>query len=233
MKKFNIAIDGYSSCGKSTLAKELARKLGYIYVDSGAMYRAVTLYGMRNGMVADGKVDKPALVSVLPQIKISFVYNRFEGKSETYLNEENVEQEIRLMEVSNHVSQVSVIKEVRDKLKAIQQGFGSDKGVVMDGRDIGTVILPKAPLKIFMTASPEIRAQRRFEELKAKGVADITYEAVLQNLTFRDKEDTSRAESPLKQADDAVVIDNTELTQEEQLDIALGLAISTMATREA
>lgn len=184
---------------------------------------------MRNGLVTNGTVDEEGLIKVLDQIEISFVYNRFEGNSETYLNGENVEGEIRLMDVSNNVSQVSVIKEVREKLKIIQQGFGSDKGVVMDGRDIGTVILPKAPLKIFMTASPEIRAQRRFQELQSKGV-EVTYDDVLKNLTFRDHEDTTRLESPLKKADDAIVIDNTELTESEQLDIVLGHAISVMAS---
>lgn len=228
MRKFNIAIDGYSSCGKSTLAKELARRLGFIYVDSGAMYRAVTLFALREGLAGEGKVDAEALTKRLPEIEISFRYNRTLGHSETCLKGEVVEQELRSLEVSNHVSQVSTIKAVRDQLKMIQQELSKRKGVVMDGRDIGTVVLPNAALKLFMTADPEVRAQRRFEELQLKGFPG-TLEEVRENLKFRDHEDTHRAESPLRQAEDAIVIDNTELDQEEQMDVALGHAIRVLA----
>jgi cytidylate kinase len=207
----------------------LARKLGFVYIDSGAMYRAITLHGMRNGYVHDGVVDEARLVGELKEMKISFRYNRILGQSDTLLNDESVESEIRTMEISNHVSQVSTVPAVREKLKHIQQSFGANKGVVMDGRDIGTVILPNAPLKLFMTASPAIRAWRRFEELKAKGDTSVTMDAVLENLRFRDHEDTNRAVSPLKQADDAIVIDNTELDEDEQMDVALGHAIRVMA----
>lgn len=229
MRKFNIAIDGWSSCGKSTLARELARKLHFVYVDSGAMYRAVTLFAMRNNLIDDGEVDVETLEKRLGEIEISFVYNRAVGKSDTYLNGENVEKEIREMEVSSNVSEIARIKPVRLKLRELQRRLGSNKGVVMDGRDIGTVIFPNAELKIFMTASKEIRAKRRYDELKAKGL-DITMEEVIENLEHRDHIDSNRKEAPLRQADDAIVMDNTELDQEEQLDIALGLVIDVIAS---
>ena len=231
MRKFNIAIDGYSSCGKSTLAKELARVLHFVYVDSGAMYRAVTLYALRKGMIQEGVIDDEAIAGVLDDIHISFLYNRLEGRSETLLNDENIEQEIRGMEVSSYVSPVSAIPAVRAKLRVLQQKLGERKGVVMDGRDIGTVILPHAELKLFMTADKQIRAKRRFAEMEAKG-QKVSLEEVLENLVSRDYQDTHRAESPLTQAEDALVIDNTELSPSEQLEIALGHAIRVMAKTE-
>lgn len=223
MKKINIAIDGYSSCGKSTLAKELARRLGYAYIDSGAMYRAVTLYAMRNGM-ANSEIDKEGLINSLPEIQIDFKHNTETGQSETHLNGENVEHEIRGMEVSGLVSKVAIIKEIRAKLVEIQHSIGQKKGVVMDGRDIGTVVLPHAELKIFMTASEEVRAQRRFSEMQEKGI-EITLEEVRANLQDRDHKDTTREENPLKKADDALVLDNSNLTMQQQNDLAHGWAL--------
>lgn len=220
MKKINIAIDGYSSCGKSTLAKQLAKKLHYVHVDSGAMYRAVTLYAMRNGWVEDGKLLIAELIAALDEIDISFTYNHTTSQSETYLNGELVEEEIRSMAVSKVVSPVSQIKEVRQKLIVFQQRLAKNKGVVMDGRDIGTNVLPDAELKIFMTASLEVRANRRFKELREKGV-EITLSQVEANLADRDHQDTTRAENPLCKAVDAVVLDNSELTAEEQFQLVL------------
>jgi CMP/dCMP kinase len=220
VKKINIAIDGYSSCGKSTLAKELAKKLHYIHVDSGAMYRAVTLYGVRNKWVSKESVDREKLVNALNEIDISFTYNQTTGKSETYLNGEHVEEEIRSVEVSGLVSPVSQIKEVRQKLIAFQQKLGRSKGVVMDGRDIGTNVFPDAELKIFMTATLEVRTNRRFKELREKGV-EVTLDQVEQNLSERDYQDTNREENPLRQADDAIVLDNSEMTPEEQFQLVL------------
>ncbi len=219
-KKINIAIDGYSSCGKSTLAKQLAEKLGYIYVDSGSMYRAVALFALRNGLVTNGTIDKQQLISRLPEIDISFTYDNQTGKIYTCLNNENVEQEIRNnITVSEIVSKVSQIPEVREKLHHIQQKIARNKGVVMDGRDIGSVVLPDAELKIFMTADKDIRARRRFEELKNKGI-NITLNEVLQNLEKRDYDDTHRQVNPLIQPPDAKVLDNSNLTPEEQLQLA-------------
>ncbi len=212
----NIAIDGYSSCGKSTLAKALASELGYVYIDSGAMYRAVTLFALRNKLITDDNSSTDALVMALDEIHIAFEHNPATGQSETLLNGENVEQEIRQMLVSNHVSKVSAVKEVREKLVALQQALGVAKGLVMDGRDIGTVVFPDAELKLFMTADPTIRAKRRFDELTAKGTA-LNMEEVVANIAKRDQIDTTREESPLRQAADAVVIDNSDLTQEAQL----------------
>jgi cytidylate kinase len=219
LKKINIAIDGYSSCGKSTLAKQLARECGYVYVDSGAMYRAVTLYALRMGFVKDNFVMRDMLVDALPKIEIRFRYNSELKKSETLLNGENVENEIRGMEVSRYVSLVSLIKEVRSKLVALQKAIGEERGVVMDGRDIGTVVFPNAELKLFMTADKETRAQRRFEELKAKG-AHVSMDDVMENIASRDFEDTHREENPLTQATDARVIDNSLLSMEEQFELA-------------
>lgn len=218
----NIAIDGYSSCGKSTLAKALARELEYVYIDSGAMYRAVTLFALRNQLVAENDTTGASLIAALDEINISFEHNPETGKSETLLNGENVEQEIRQMLVSNHVSWVSSIKEVRQKLVALQQGLGVKKGLVMDGRDIGTVVFPNAELKLFMTADPAIRAQRRFDELISKGQS-LTMEEVTANIAKRDQIDTTREESPLRQAKDALVIDNSNLTQDAQLAKAVQL----------
>ncbi|MCB0400950.1 MAG: (d)CMP kinase [Flavobacteriales bacterium] len=220
MDKIIIAIDGYSSCGKSTMAKQIAKALNYIYIDTGAMYRAVTLYALRNGMLDNHDLNEAALIAALPEIKVSFSYNSDLNRSETCLNGENVEQEIRGIEVSNHVSKVAKIKEVRAKMVDLQREMGQQKGLVMDGRDIGTVVFPQAELKIFMTADYKIRARRRFDELQAKGDS-TSYEEVLANITNRDMDDTSRTENPLIKADDAVVIDNSEITPEEQLKIAL------------
>ena len=220
-KKINIAIDGYSSCGKSTLAKQLAKALGYIYVDSGSMYRAIALYAIRKGLVKNGEIDKKALIASLPEIDISFQYDNNSGKIYTCLNDENVENEIRnSIAVSEIVSKISQIPEVREKLHHIQQAIAKNKGVVMDGRDIGSVVLPDAELKIFMTADKKIRAQRRFDELKKKGVA-VTLEEVMQNLEKRDYDDTHRKINPLIQPEDALILDNSHLTPEEQLQLAL------------
>jgi len=220
--KIIIAIDGYSSCGKSTMAKQIANQLNYLYIDTGAMYRAITLYAIRNNLISTDNFDKQKLINLLPQINVSFSYNSTLNCSETYLDNENVEQEIRGIEVSNQVSKVAQIKEVRTKLVEIQRKVGKGKGLVMDGRDIGSVVFPDAELKIFMTADYKVRAQRRFEELQAKG-DDISYDEVLENITSRDNDDTSRSENPLIQADDAIVIDNSEITRDEQLKIALEL----------
>ncbi|MEW6468966.1 MAG: (d)CMP kinase [Bacteroidota bacterium] len=217
-----IAIDGYSSCGKSTIARALAARLGYKYVDSGAMYRAVTLYCLRKGILKDGKFFLDDVVRALPDIHLSFHYNAARGASDTYLNGENVEHEIRSMEVSGNVSHISVVKEVRQAMARIQRRLGRDKGVVMDGRDIGTNIFPGAELKIFMTADTDVRTQRRLDELTAKGIR-VTFDEVKKNLMERDYEDTHRKESPLRQAEDAVVLDNTDLSKEEQLEFVLKL----------
>ncbi len=221
MNKITIAIDGYSSCGKSTLAKQLASKLGYTYVDSGAMYRAITLYAIENGMASKEHINVEGLVDQLDQIDVDLKYDAEKERVTTFLNGKDVEDEIRSMRVSEVVSQVSVIKEVRAKLRSIQQYLGKQGGVVMDGRDIGTAVFPNAELKIFMTASPEVRSQRRFDELKAKG-QEVSFEAIRENLSSRDKEDTSRKENPLTQAEDAVVLDNSDLNQKEQLELVLG-----------
>lgn len=215
-KKITIAIDGHSSCGKSTVAKDLAKQLGYSYIDTGAMYRAVTLYALRNGFIQDGKVDEEKLVAHLPEISIRFKYNAEAKKNETFLNGERVEDEIRELTVSNNVSPVATIKLVRKAMVELQQEMGREKGIVMDGRDIGTVVFPNAELKLFMTASDQVRAQRRFDELSAKGSA-VTFDEVIQNIRERDHIDSTRKESPLRQADDAVVLDNSNLTCEEQL----------------
>ena len=221
MKKITIAIDGYSSTGKSTIAKQLAKALGYIYVDTGAMYRAVTLYAMRNGFVTEDKSDIDGLVNSLPDINLNFVYSDSVGFAEMYLNEENVEREIRTMEVSKLVSKVATIEEVRKKLVLIQKAMGLEKGIVMDGRDIGTVVFPNAELKIFMTASPEKRATRRYKELLDKG-ENVNYEEVLKNVEHRDYIDAHREISPLKKAEDAINFDNSDMGLEEQFSRILG-----------
>lgn len=223
MGKIIIAIDGYSSCGKSTMAKQMAKELGYIYIDTGAMYRAVTLYALRNGFFKSGELDEKALIANLKNINVAFKYNSNLNSSETCLNNENIEQEIRGIEVSNHVSKVARVKEVRSKMVDLQREMGNEKGLVMDGRDIGSVVFPNAELKIFMTADYEIRAKRRFDELKAKG-DNTSYEDVLANINSRDMDDTSRTENPLIKAEDAIVIDNSNITQQEQLELALGYA---------
>lgn len=216
MKKIVIAIDGYSSCGKSTMAKNLARQLGYVYVDTGAMYRAVTLYALRHQLFeADGEVDAASLQQAMPDIRISFQFNKQTGKPDTYLNDELVEQEIRTMQVSERVSKIAALPFVRTALVAQQQRMGVDKGIVMDGRDIGTVVFPHAELKIFVTASAEVRAQRRYDELQQKGMP-VRYDEILTNVQERDYIDSHREVSPLRKADDAVELDNSNLTIGEQ-----------------
>jgi cytidylate kinase len=217
MKKIIVAIDGFSSCGKSTMAKELAREAGYIYVDSGAMYRAVSLFCIENGWISETDINSFELEKNINTIRIEFKTNA-EGKSETYLNGKNVENEIRTLEVANGASRVSTLGFVRHELVRQQQLMGIKKGIVMDGRDIGTVVFPTAELKIFLTASPEIRAQRRLDEMTAKG-ENADFEEVLANVKERDDRDQNRAESPLKKADDAIVIDNSNLTREEQREL--------------
>lgn len=216
MKKITIAIDGYSSCGKSTMAKALAKKIGYIYVDTGAMYRSVTLFALRNNLFNDdGSVKADELKVMLPQVHISFKLNADTGLPEAYLNGEMVERDIRGMEVSSHVSPIAAIPFVREALVAQQKAMGKEKGVVMDGRDIGTVVFPDAELKIFVTASPEVRAQRRYDELLGKG-QPADYDGILANVQQRDYIDTHRETSPLRQADDALVLDNSHMTIAEQ-----------------
>lgn len=219
MKKGNkiiITLDGYSSCGKSTFARAIAAELGYLYIDSGAMYRAVTLYCLRKGFVSGGMADRERIISILPEIKITFSMNRETGYYETLLNGEKVEREIRDRAVSDNVSAVSTIAEVRGKLVELQRELGAGGGIVMDGRDIGTVVFPHAELKIFMTATPEVRAMRRYLELRGKGLP-ANMEAVRKNINERDRIDTSREISPLRKADDAVVLDNSDMTPEEQM----------------
>jgi len=221
MEKITIAIDGYSSTGKSTIARQLAKALGYIYVDTGAMYRAVTLYAMRNGFITEDKNDINKLVDSLADINLKFVHNEAVGFAEMYLNEENVEREIRAMEVSKLVSKVATIGEVRNKLVMIQKAMGLEKGIVMDGRDIGTVVFPNAELKIFMTASPAKRAARRYKELLDKG-ENVNYEEVLKNVEHRDYIDAHRDISPLRKAEDAINFDNSDMGLEEQFTRILG-----------
>ena len=216
MKKITIAIDGFSSCGKSTMAKDLARELGYVYVDTGAMYRCVTLYALRHGLFrADGTINLPQLEAEIPNINISFKLNKETGRPDTYLNNENVESEIRTMEVSSHVSPIAAVPFVRAALVAQQQKMGEDKGIVMDGRDVGTVVFPNAELKIFVTASAEVRAQRRYDELKAKGM-EADCEEILENVKQRDYIDSHREVSPMRKADDAIELDNSHISIAEQ-----------------
>ena len=229
MRKITIAIDGFSSTGKSTLAKQLARELAYVYVDTGAMYRAVSYFAMQNNLIGSDFFKIDALIEALPQIKLEFKYNSDLGFAEMYLNGESVEKQIRTIEVSNFVSQVAAISEVRTKLVEQQQEMGTNKAIVMDGRDIGTVVFPNAELKIFMTASAETRAQRRFDELQQKGDT-VSYEEVLKNVTDRDHMDTHREDSPLIIADDAIEIDNSYLTKEEQFSAVLELVKDVVKT---
>ena len=219
-KKIVIAIDGHSSCGKSTLAKSLARELGYIYIDSGAMYRVVTLHALRNGWITDGQPDKKKITEGLKEIKITFEWDKTTEKNTTLLTGENVEDEIRQLEVSQNVSPLSTVAEVRTEMVKQQRENGKNKGIVMDGRDIGTVVFPDAELKIFMTASPEIRAQRRYLELKEKG-EEVAFDEILNNVEERDSIDSTRETSPLKKAGDALVLDNSFLSREEQLQWSL------------
>ena len=216
MSKIIIAIDGHSSCGKSTMAKALAQQVGYIYVDSGAMYRAVTLFALREQLFnADGSVQAEALQARMSDVKVHFKLDPATNLPVTYLNEERVEDEIRTLEVSQHVSPIAALPFVREAMTAAQQAMGEEKGIVMDGRDIGTAVFPHAELKIFVTASAEVRAQRRFDELQAKGLP-ASYEDILKNVQERDYIDSHREVSPLRQAEDALVLDNSHLTREEQ-----------------
>jgi len=222
MKKITIAIDGFSSTGKSTLAKQMAAALGYVYVDTGAMYRAVAYFAMQHNLVSETHLDAAGLVAQLPNINLRFQFNPALGFAEMYLNNENIETQIRTIEVSRMVSKVAEISEVRAKLVEQQQAMGKDKGIVMDGRDIGTVVFPDAELKLFMTASSKTRAQRRFDELVEKG-QHITFEEVFQNVEERDYIDTHREDSPLVKAEDAIEVDNSSLTKKEQFELVLNL----------
>ena len=213
-KMINVAIDGTSSSGKSTMAKALAKSVGYTYIDTGAMYRSVALFCLRHGLISDGKVDVERLLPMLPDINISFKIE--DGKQITYLNGENVENEIRGLEVSNNVSLVAAIAEVRHAMVRLQQEMGKNKGVVMDGRDIGTVVLPDAEIKLYVTTSPEIRAKRRFDEMRAKGDTSVTLDDIIANVKMRDHLDTTRKESPLRKADDAVEVDSGKFASAEE-----------------
>lgn len=223
MKKITIAIDGYSSCGKSTMAKNLAKEIGYIYVDTGAMYRSVTLYALRHHLfLEDGTVNVEELRKEMPNIHISFKVNAKTGRPDCYLNDELVEKEIRTLEISNHVSPIAAIAFVRKALVEQQQKMGEDKGIVMDGRDIGTTVFPNAELKIFVTADARVRAQRRYEELKEKEMP-ANFDDILKNVEERDYLDTHREVSPLKKADDAIILDNSNMTIQEQQEWLIGL----------
>ncbi len=224
MTKITIAIDGYSSTGKSTIAKQLAKALGYVYVDTGAMYRAVTLFAMQKGFISENKKDVNSLVSSLDEIELEFEYNETLGFSEMYLNGKNVEKEIRTLAVSQFVSPVAEIEAVRTKLVAMQQKMGKAKGIVMDGRDIGTVVFPDAEIKIFMSASPEKRAYRRYKELLDKG-EEVDYDEVLKNVQQRDAIDSSRKVSPLRKAKDAIEFDNSDMGLEEQFERMYNFAL--------
>ncbi|MDC7997764.1 (d)CMP kinase [Gilvibacter sediminis] len=230
MRKITIAIDGYSSTGKSTVAKQLADYLGYIYVDTGAMYRSITLYALNEGIIKGEDLNKEALIAALPQIEVAFSYDSDSGTSQVLLNGERVGSTIRTLEVSEHVSPVAAIPEVRKKLVAIQHQMGKEGGIVMDGRDIGTVVFPNAELKIFMTADAAERAKRRYLELKNRG-DNITYDEVYENVTERDRIDTTRADSPLVKAADAIEIDNTETNLEDQFHTILQLVKDRIAGR--
>ena len=231
MQNITIAIDGFSSTGKSTLAKQIAKELGYVYVDTGAMYRAVTLYALQNHFINENSFKVNDFVLELDKINLSFKFNEALGFSEMYLNDVNVEKEIRTLEVSSYVSKVSAVPEVRYQLVKQQQKMGQGKGIVMDGRDIGTVVFPQAELKIFMTASPEIRAQRRYDELIKRG-DKVDFNEVLQNVQERDYIDSHREDSPLIKAQDAIEIDNTNLTLEEQFDSIMNLVRMTLENQE-
>lgn len=221
-----IAIDGYSSCGKSTLAKSLAKELSYVYIDTGAMYRAVTLYMLRK-QIDPETLSEEELDEILDRIEINFLFNEEKAQSETYLNGENVEEEIRGEEVSNEVSRISKVHTIRERMAHLQRGIGLKKGLVMDGRDIGTTIFPHAELKLFMTADPEIRAQRRYKEMKAKNL-EVQLEKVRKNLELRDHDDLNRKESPLRKADDAILLDNTNMNENEQLKYVMQLVEKAM-----
>lgn len=228
MNRITIAIDGFSSCGKSTLARQLAAHLGYAYIDSGAMYRAVALFAMERGLVREGVLDREALIAALEHIDIRFNHDPMTDRSATLLNGRNVEREIRTMEVSEQVTLVSPVPEVRAKLVQLQQAMGRDKGVVMDGRDIGTVVFPDAEVKLFMTARPEVRARRRHEELRSKG-QEVDLDRVMENVRQRDLDDTTRAADPLRKAPDAVEIDNSDITPQQQFEKALSVVLDVLA----
>ncbi len=230
MPKITIAIDGYSSTGKSTVARQLADYLNYIYVDTGAMYRAITLFALRNGLIKNDSIDKNALIQALPNMQVDFKYDNNLNTSKVLLNGEVVDNFIRTLEVSDQVSPVAAIPEVRKKLVAIQHDMGKEGGLVMDGRDIGTVVFPNAQLKIFMDADPQVRAQRRYSELQERG-DDISFDEVLENILERDRIDTTRKDSPLIKAEDAIVIDNTQTNLEDQFHIILQLAKDRIAGR--
>jgi len=219
-KRITIAVDGYSSCGKSTLARDIAKALNYAYVDTGAMYRAVTYFALNNGLINGKQLDIETLIEELDELSIRFNFNPETGVSEILLNNENVEQEIRQMDVNDWVSQVAAVPEVRRKMVSLQQAMGKEKGIAMDGRDIGTTVFPDAELKLFMTADLDVRARRRRDEMEAKNML-VTMEEIKANLAHRDQEDMSRKESPLRKADDAIVLDNTNLNREQQLTFAL------------
>lgn len=231
MSKITVAIDGYSSCGKSTLAKALAQKLNYNYIDTGAMYRAVTIYCLRNKIITPNGVDLLKLKNSLNDIEVSFKYNHVSKSSEVFLNGEHVDKEIRSMEVANHVSIIASIKEVREKMVTLQREMGKYKGVIMDGRDIGSFVFPNAELKLFMTADNAVRTQRRLDELSSKGEY-YTFEEVRHNLEKRDNDDTTRKENPLIQAKDAIVLDNTDLTKEDQLEFVIKLIDDLLLTKD-
>lgn len=221
-KKLTIAIDGFSSCGKSTFAKQIAAKLGYVFIDTGAMYRAVTLYAIDKGFFASGILDTKQLIAHLDDIEITFRYNQTRGAADIYINGEAAEGRIRTIEVSNLVSRVSSVAEVRQKLVAMQQAMGKSGGVVLDGRDIGTVVFPDADIKLFMTADPMVRAERRYKELQAKGDG-ASLEEVYRNVVERDEADQNRPISPLRKADDAITLDNSHMTVEEQMEFFMDL----------
>lgn len=231
MSKITIAIDGHSSCGKSTLAKALAQKLHYNYIDTGAMYRAVTLFCLRNNLIVDGKLDEAKLLAELSHIEVSFLYSTVTRTSEVILNGEHVENDIRKMEVASHVSAVSSIKAVREKMVQLQRKMGKDKGVIMDGRDIGSHVFPNAELKLFMTADTLVRTQRRLDELSSKGDYH-SFDEVKHNLEKRDFDDSTRKESPLVKADDAIILDNTDINKEEQLEFVIRLINDLLLTKD-
>lgn len=215
-KKIIIAVDGFSSCGKSTFAKAIAARLGFIFIDTGAMYRAVTLYALDHGAIRSGIVEEEKVIRLLDEISIAFRFNPERGASDIYVNGDRVEKRIRTIEVSNCVSRISSIREVREKLVAMQQEMGRQRGIVMDGRDIGTVVFPDAEIKLFMTADPAVRARRRYDELRAKG-DNVSLQEIEENVIARDKADMTRKISPLRQAEDAVVLDNSHMTVEQQM----------------
>ncbi|RKS42727.1 cytidylate kinase [Gillisia mitskevichiae] len=226
--KITIAIDGFSSTGKSTVAKQLAKELSYVYVDTGAMYRAITLYAMRKGFITKDSFDTDSLIKDLPNLNLKFAFEAARGFAAIYLNDENIEDEVRTLEVSQYVSRVAAVSEVRAKLVSQQQLMGLEKGVVMDGRDIGTVVFPNAELKIFMTATAEERAKRRFKEMKQKG-QEVSYDEVLKNVEERDHLDTTREDSPLVKAEDAIEIDNSSLSLDEQFNTLLNISNEVIA----